>query len=65
MMETNYSTVGYPTNIIGRIDSLAYEYNKIYTDAKIIKGTLLEVVKNQHVTDEINNKLRNGIIIIP
>lgn len=64
-MLNDYYMRGFMTSRIAKINVLPYETNPIFGSATIVAGQLLEVVKNQNATDEINRILQQGIILIP
>lgn len=53
---------GFPSQYYGKISTNS-QTNPIYGNCKIVAGTLVSVIRNEYVTNYINEKLQNGIII--
>ena len=56
---------GFPTSYIESIDDLSYTTNGLFGTAKIIFGEIKNVIKNEYVTNNINEKLKQGVILVP
>jgi hypothetical protein len=63
-MKTEYFINGFPTSYVKKITDLTAASNDIFGSCKIVYGELKEIVKNNYVTSYINNKLKEGIVII-
>ena len=64
MIET-YNLTGFPVATIKKISDLTFQGNLTFGSSKVIAGNLIRVVKNQFVTDDINDKLNLGIVLVP
>ena len=64
-MIESYNLTGFPVATIKKISNLAYQGNTTFGSSKVIAGNLIQTVKNQFVTDDINDKLKLGIILVP
>lgn len=63
MMKVEYDMRGFPTLFVKTITTLTGATG-IFGTAKIIYGELKGVVRNEFITGFINNKLKEGIVII-
>lgn len=59
-----YQTQGFPTYFISSISALTAYNSDLFGMNKIVKGQLLETVRNKYTTNEINRKLQEGVILI-
>jgi len=66
MMLNEYYRKGYPTLYNTTIGTLEYLANPLFgsKDCKIVSGYLLETIENNWITNEINKKLAEGVIIL-
>ena len=64
-MILEYSLKGFPTLDYLSIDDLSYSYSGLWLESKVIYGELKKVVKNQYTTAFINEKLKQGIVLLP
>ena len=68
LMTTEFELKGFPTSIVQSIDeSLFYTANTVDSGItqKIVFGELKKVIRNEFTTNFINDKLKEGIILIP
>jgi hypothetical protein len=65
-MQTALELVGFPCQTITTIDDLTAVANTKtgLGSTKVIQGQIMETVRSSYVTASINNKLREGVIII-
>jgi len=63
MMKVEYDMRGFPTLFVKKINTLTGATG-IFGTAKIVYGELKGVIRNEFVTGFINNKLKEGIVII-
>jgi len=63
LMKIEYDMRGFPTLFVKKINTLTGATG-IFGTAKVIYGELKGVVRNEFVTGFINNKLKEGIVII-
>lgn len=64
LLEQEYGLRGFPTALYMKIKDLGYE-TSVFGTSKIVYGELKNVIKNQYTTNLINEKLSQGIIIVP
>lgn len=64
LMKREYDLKGFPTLIYQSISDLSYEVSFLGT-SKVIYGELKTVIKNNYVTDFINQKLKEGVVLVP
>ena len=64
-MVREYSLKGFPLLQYKSIDDLDFEYDAIYGTTKVVFGELKKVIKNEYITAFINEKLKQGVILIP
>jgi len=65
LMLQEYYLRGFPTSYVESIDDLTYAANGLFGTAKIIFGEVKTVVRNEYTTNNINEKLKQGIILVP
>jgi hypothetical protein len=65
MMLTEYELRGFPTSVIKRISDLQYQTGTLFALSKIVYGEMKNVVKNEYTTQFINQKLKEGVVLIP
>lgn len=65
LMLNEYYLRGFPTSYVESIDDLEYRTNALFGTAKIIFGEIKSVVRNEYTTNKINEKLQQGIILVP
>ena len=65
LMLNEYYLRGFPTSFVESIDNLTYEVNGLFGTAKVVFGEIKEVIRNEFTTKFINQKLKEGIILIP
>jgi len=65
-MQTALELVGFPCQTITTIDDLTAVANTKtgLGSTKVIQGQVMETVRSSYVTASINNKLKEGVIII-
>jgi hypothetical protein len=63
MMKVEYDMRGFPTLFVKKINTLTGATG-IFGTAKVIYGELKGVVRNEFTTGFINNKLKEGIVIV-
>lgn len=61
-----YDTMGYPTNKITTINAMPWTTynNTLGAYAKLVYGYFNKTIVNAYVTQEINNKLKDGVILV-
>lgn len=65
-MKFQYDSMGYPTNKVTTINAMpwtTYNYT-LEAYAKLIYGYFNKIIVNAYVTQEINNKLKDGVILV-
>ena len=65
LMLNEYYLRGFPTSYVESISDLDYATNGLFGTAKIIFGEIKSVVRNEYTTNKINEKLQQGIILVP
>lgn len=65
LMLTEYELRGFPTSVIKRISDLTYQYGTLFALGKVVYGELKNVVKNEYTTQFINQKLKEGLVLVP
>lgn len=65
LMLNEYYLRGFPTSYIESIANLDYEVNGLFGTAKVIFGEIKNVIRNEYTTNNINEKLKQGIILVP
>ena len=65
LMLQEYYLRGFPTSYVESIDDLDYEVNTLFGTAKVVFGEIKEVIRNEFTTKYINDKLKEGIILVP
>jgi len=68
LMDTEFELRGFPTEIRTTIDNMDYSASTLFPTfglSKIVYGQIKEVVRNEYATNFINEKLKEGIILIP
>ena len=63
-MLTEYYLRGFPTSVITNIDNMSIAYNAIYGNCKYIKGSLIKTFGNVFISNQIDKKLNEGVVII-
>lgn len=63
-MKIKYELTGFPTTKIKTINELQQGDTQQFGKTKLVKGQLLETVRNKYITNEINKKLQEGVILI-
>lgn len=65
-MRLHYDRNGYPTNILTRLDWMPWTtYNStVSATAKVVYGYFNQTIVNAYVTQAINNKMKDGIILV-
>lgn len=64
LMKTELDANGFPTSFVGKINNLAWSQNDIYGPCKLVKGRLVGMMHNYHITNLLNNTLEKGIVIL-
>ena len=64
LMKREYDLKGFPTLIYQSISDMSYEVS-LFGTSKVIYGELKTIIKNNYVTDFINQKLKEGVVLIP
>lgn len=64
LMTSEYELRGFPTSIIKKISDLSYQTSSLFTTEKIVYGEMKQVVKNEYATAFINNKLKEGVVLV-
>lgn len=67
LMKAKYYLSGFPTTKVTSIEALQDAESRPFgfnTRTKIVKGQLLETVKNKYTTNSINRRLQEGVILI-
>ncbi|HPG43236.1 MAG TPA: hypothetical protein PLJ98_05445, partial [Acholeplasmataceae bacterium] len=64
LMKREYDLKGFPTLVYQSISDLSYEVS-LFGTSKVIYGELKTVIKNNYVTDFINQKLKEGVVLVP
>ena len=64
MMKREYDLKGFPTLVYQKIADMSYE-TSLFGTSKVIYGELKTVIKNNYVTDFINQKLKEGVVLVP
>lgn len=64
IMKTELYANGFPTSYIGKIDSMSWTANDIYGQCKLVKGRLVGMMHNYHITSLLNNRLSEGIVVL-
>ena len=64
IMKTELYANGFPTSYVGKIKDLAWSTNDIYGQCKLVKGRLVGMMHNYHITNLLNNRLNQGIVIL-
>ena len=65
LMEREYDLRGFPTSFTESIDDLNYATSLLFGTSKIVFGDLKPIIRNQFTTNYINERLKEGIILIP
>jgi len=68
LMNTEFELRGFPTEIRTTIDDIDYSASLLFPQfglSKVISGQLKRVIRNEYATNFINEKLKEGIILIP
>ena len=64
-MKLQYDTTGYPTNMITTILELSYiNSTTLGVGSKLVYGYFNHTIVNAYVTQAINNKMKDGIILV-
>ena len=64
LMKTELYANGFPTSYVGKIKDLAWSVNDIYGPCKLVRGRLVGMMHNYHITNLLNNRLNEGIVIL-
>ena len=65
LMLNEYYLRGFPTSYVETINGLTYEVNTLFGTAKVVFGEIKKVIRNEFTTKFINEKLKEGIILVP
>ena len=64
-MKLTYDTTGYPTNVMTSINGLPYTTSTtLGVGSKLVYGYFNHTIVNAYVTQAINNKMKDGIILV-
>lgn len=64
IMKTELYANGFPTSYVGKIDSMSWSANDIYGQCKLVKGRLVGMMHNYHITSLLNDRLNKGIVVL-
>jgi hypothetical protein len=64
LMKREYDLKGFPTLVYQSIADMSYE-TSLFGTSKVIYGEIKTIIKNNYVTDFINQKLKEGVVLVP
>lgn len=64
LMKTELYANGFPTSYVGKIKDLAWSANDIYGPCRLVRGRLVGMMHNYHITNLLNSILEKGIVIL-
>ncbi len=64
LMKREYDLKGFPTLVYQKVADMSYE-TSLFGTSKVIYGEIKTIIKNNYVTDFINQKLKEGVVLVP